>query len=123
MAVAVSSTDQDPAPLVRDGVPVDSFRVRLGIIRALKGWNAKQAGERTGVGAENWRLWEKGRRPQDYEEACRKIADATELDRTWVASGGPLRNRWFHLVAPPDGPVQPELPGLDPPDLHVVRPD
>lgn len=85
-------------------VPLDTFRVRIAVIRAAKGWNYSQAGNTCGVGVENWRKWEKtDRRPQDYEEVCRKIADATGFDRAWIASGGPLRSRCVYGVDnPPD---------------------
>jgi hypothetical protein len=91
-----------------DAIPEDSFRVRIAIIRALRGWNVTQAGEACGIKAENWRLWEKtGRTPQNYEEVCRKIADGSRFSRQWIAAGGPLRSRCLYIV-PSAG--QQELP-------------
>lgn len=94
-----------------DRVPVDSFGIRLAIIRASRGWNMTQAAKACDVKPENWRLWEiKGRHPQDYEKVCRKIAEGSGFDRVWISAGGPLRSRCFSLVAQVDG--QESLPGM-----------
>lgn len=84
------AVDETPLP----GVPYDSFRVRIAIIRADKGWNYTDAERETGIKAENWRLWEKtDRHPQNYEQVCRQIADNAGYNRQWLMAGGPLRSR------------------------------
>lgn len=99
-------------------IPYDSFGVRIAIVRAVKGWNITQAGEACGIKPENWRLWEKtDRTPQQYEDVCRKIADGSGYDRTWIAAGGNLRSRCFTVV-PDRG--QMELSFCDEPSLCVA---
>lgn len=72
-------------------IPVDSFRIRLAIVRTAMGWNYEQAQAATGVGAESWRLWEKGQRHcTDIKEVSRKIAEVTPYDPAWLVMGGPL---------------------------------
>jgi len=73
-------------------VPVDSFRVRLAIVRALMGWNYEEAQEATGVHAESWRLWEKGARNCSTKtDVAAAIAQVTPYSKEWIAFGGPLR--------------------------------
>ena len=73
-------------------VPVDSFRVRLAIVRALMGWNYEEAQEATGINAESWRLWEKGARNCSTKtEVAAVIAQVTPYSKQWIAFGGPLR--------------------------------
>jgi hypothetical protein len=72
-------------------VPDDTFRVRLAIVRTLMGWNYTEAQEATGIGAESWRLWEKGeRRCSDVTAVAAAIAQVTPYSRTWLVMGGPL---------------------------------
>lgn len=74
-----------------DGVPVDSFAVRLAIVRAVMGWNYDQASRATGIGSETWRMWEKGkRRCTDVLGVGSQLAAATGLSREWIVLGGPL---------------------------------
>lgn len=73
-------------------MPVDSFRVRLAIVRALMGWNYEEAQEATGVHAESWRLWEKGARNCSTKtDVAAAIAEVTPYSKEWIAFGGPLR--------------------------------
>lgn len=73
-------------------VPVDSFRVRLAIVRALMGWNYEEAQEATGIHAESWRLWEKGARNCSTKtDVAAAIAQVTPYSKEWIAFGGPLR--------------------------------
>src|SRR5438046_601958 len=77
-------------------VPHDSFRNRIAVIRAEKGWNYEQAELATGVKAENWRLWEKnGRKPRDYEDVCARIAAGSGFSASWIMAGGPLKSMNF----------------------------
>jgi hypothetical protein len=86
----------DAAPRTGE-IPVDRFGVRIAIIRAMRGWNYTEAGQACDIRAENWRLWEKtDRKPQDYEDVCRRIADGSGFDEMWLSVGGPLsRSRCF----------------------------
>lgn len=103
------SVSPDEAEQAHPGIPLDSFRVRIAAIRAERGWNVSQAAMACGLSVENWRKWEKnGRRPQAYEETCRRIADGSGYDRAWIASGGPLRSRCVNAV--PDAFGQMHLP-------------
>lgn len=95
-------------------VPKDTLAVRLAAIRVALGemsggfaWNVKRAASFCGIDPGSWRNWEAGKRPQDYESVCRKIADATGCDLEWLMRGGPLPNpliRWNM-----EGAGQPEL--------------
>jgi transcriptional regulator with XRE-family HTH domain len=71
--------------------PADTFPVRLAIVRAVHGWNYDQAAKATGIGAETWRTWEKGKRHcTDVPGVAAKIAAATGLDPVWIVFGGAL---------------------------------
>lgn len=71
--------------------PADTFPVRLAIVRAVHGWNYDQAAKATGIGAETWRTWEKGKRHcTDVPGVAAKIAAATGLDAVWIVFGGAL---------------------------------
>jgi transcriptional regulator with XRE-family HTH domain len=85
--------------LTEGEIPPDAFRVRIAMVRAMRGWNVKQAAEACGLSPENWRMWEKtGRRPQDYETVCRRIAEGSGFSKSWISSGGPLAtSRCFAL--------------------------
>lgn len=73
-------------------VPIDSFAVRLAIIRAaLGGLNISAAAAQCGLDDENWRRWEKGQLPRDQGAVARKVAAATGFDYVWIMAGGPLR--------------------------------
>lgn len=102
-------------------IPRDTFKARIAIITAELGLNLRQFAELTGQKPENVRRWmRKNARPQNYEDLCKQIADATGYDRQWIASGGPLME-WSVEIAPdlgvvpdPTGPVQMALFEPDP---------
>jgi transcriptional regulator with XRE-family HTH domain len=72
-------------------IPADTFSCRLAILRAdAGGLNVKQAADRCGFSDQSWRNWEAGRRPRDYENTCRRLADIFGVDLAWIALGGPL---------------------------------
>lgn len=74
-----------------DGIPVDTFAIRLAVVRAVMGWNYDQAARATGIGSETWRTWEKGkRRCTDVLGVGSVIAEVTGLSRDWIVLGGPL---------------------------------
>jgi len=69
---------------------IESFGVRLVLVRHQMGWNAKEAALACGIAAQSWREWEQsGRRPRDYEGVCRQIAERTKCDLIWLMTGTP----------------------------------
>src|SRR5688500_6015770 len=71
--------------------PADTFSNRLLLARALAGHlSIREAAEVTGLNREAWRDWERGRRPRDILDVCRRIADSMEIDHDWLLFGGPL---------------------------------
>lgn len=71
---------------------VDSFGARLALLRHHCGWNLKQAAIECGVPAQSWRQWEvAGRRPHDYVDVCKRIAQRTNADMHWLAFGSTPR--------------------------------
>lgn len=71
--------------------PADTFSNRLLLARALAGHlSIREAADLTGLNREAWRDWERGRRPRDILDVCRRVADAMEVDHDWLLFGGPL---------------------------------
>lgn len=71
--------------------PADTFANRLLLTRALAGHlSIREAAQVTGLNREAWRDWERGRKPRDILDACRRIADALDVDHDWLLFGGPL---------------------------------
>lgn len=71
--------------------PADTFANRLLLARVLAGHlSIREASEAAGLNREAWRDWEHGRRPRDILDACRRIADALDVDHDWLLFGGPL---------------------------------
>lgn len=71
--------------------PADTFANRLLLARALAGHiSIREAAEVSGLNREAWRDWERGRRPRDILDACRRIADALDIEHDWLLFGGPL---------------------------------
>jgi len=69
---------------------VDTFAVRLVLVRHQMGWNAKEAALACGIKPQSWREWELlGRRPRDYEGVCKQIAARTRCDLIWLMVGDP----------------------------------
>ena len=102
-------------------VPADTFAARLALIRQhLGGWNVKKAAELCGIDDGSWRNWEAGRgKPRDYENVCRKIADATGCDRKWLQAGGMLIMTCLIPVPNPQN-QQLELSFLPPAELAAA---
>lgn len=110
--------------------PPDTFAVRLAIVRAAcGGWNIKRAAEECGVDPESWRMWEKGRKPQNREAICRAIEARTGYAYDWLMAGGALAPTFGYklnaageplilaIVSDTPEPVQRELFG---PELCAV---
>lgn len=71
--------------------PRDSFALRLAIVRAHMGWgNRAEMAEALGFSDQGIKNWEQGRVPRNMPEVCRRIAEVTGLDYTWLMVGGPL---------------------------------
>lgn len=102
------STDIDWVPTAED------FATRLALVRHKMQWNAKEAALACGVSAQSWREWElQGRRPRDYENVCKQIAERTGVDFVWLMTGMDRR--------PPGGglPVNPASPTAKPVDWQA----
>lgn len=114
-------------PLHRTGrIPQDTFGTRLAIIRQAMGWSASKAAFNCGdLGEQNWRNWEDGKRPRDYEAVCHRIAAATGFDLDWIMRGGPLEPQNWKEMSRPDLRVLPGSGSSDPsgrrPKLTVVN--
>ncbi len=83
-------------PEAEPWVPRDTFGARLALIRQwLGGWNVKKTAELCEIDDQSWRNWESkpDATPRDYEGVCRKIAEHTGCDLTWLKAGGPTRSR------------------------------
>lgn len=86
-------------------VPADTFGARLALIRQSMGWaTAAEAAFACGdLGDQNWRNWEAGRRPREFERVCRKIVQhADDCDLDWLMRGGPLEVQKFAMLMRPD---------------------
>jgi transcriptional regulator with XRE-family HTH domain len=71
--------------------PADTFANRLLLTRSLAGHlSIREATDLTGLNREAWRDWERGRRPRDILDVCRRIADALDIDHDWLLFGGAL---------------------------------
>lgn len=82
---------QDARPQAPPRRPADTFSNRLLLTRALAGHlSIREAADQTGLNREAWRDWERGRRPRDILDVCRRIADALDVDHEWLLFGGPL---------------------------------
>lgn len=102
---------------VVDGVPVDDLGVRFAIVRAIKGWNVKEAAEQCGLAPSTWRNREAGRPGQTLVDDCRRVSERADVSFEWLMVGGPLaRSRW----TPCDEPLF-EAPVLVPPPAGQGR--
>lgn len=110
----------------RGRIPADTLSNRLTLARKLDGLSVKEAVEvvyqRTGVrlSESSWSNWEAGRRPRGETDIIGFIAQALDVDFTWLLLGGPLTG--------PRGPRVAKRPGVDsltssrrPPRLGVNR--
>ena len=68
-------------------LPRGTFVERLYLVRAHMGWNRKEAALACGFPISNWRSWETGNSPRDYEVVCQRIARATGCDLVWLMTG------------------------------------
>lgn len=74
------------------GIPADTFANRLMLARAQAGHiSIREAAELCGVGRGAWTNWEKGARPESYEDLTDLIAERLGCDRDWLRHGGSLR--------------------------------
>jgi transcriptional regulator with XRE-family HTH domain len=80
-----------PAETPQGGIPSDTFAARLLLARHHAGrLSQREAAEKCGLNYASWSNWEEGRRPRDLLEVVQQIAEALDIDRTWLLFGGPL---------------------------------
>jgi transcriptional regulator with XRE-family HTH domain len=81
-------------------IPIDTFAMRLMMVRAHRGLTVKEAAEKTGLGYGAWSNWERGSRPRDILDAVEAISSGLGIDPVWLLNGGALpqpgarRIRW-----------------------------
>lgn len=72
-------------------IPADTFANRLMLARAQAGHlSIREAAERCGLGRGAWQNWEKGARPDGYDELVSLVAERLGVDREWLRNGGSL---------------------------------
>lgn len=96
----IPMTNQEPA-IPRQGVPFDTFGLRLRIARAHVGdMSIEAAAAACGVKPATWSTWERGvHKPPHLEAIVKAIASGLDVDEDWLLNGGPL--------APDPGPGTP----------------
>lgn len=102
------STDIGAAQTTRQtGIPADTFGNRLMLARAQAGHiSIREAADLCGVGRGAWTNWEKGARPEGYEDLTALIAERLGCDTEWLRHGGALRQvddrkpRWRRSHSP-----------------------
>lgn len=114
--------DDTPAAAEGPWIPVDTFGARLALVRQHLGLNVLEAAKRCELNDDSWRNWEAGKGVRNMDKVARKIADALNVDYTWLMAGGPIRSRCFaplSLVPAPAGQMElafddrrPELVGV-----------
>jgi hypothetical protein len=88
-------------------IPQDSFGARLALIRQHLHVNVNRAALMCGLDGENWRNWESGKNPRDFELVCHKIAEATGCSIGWLMMGGAIGVKNLKEFTPPDLEVLP----------------
>jgi transcriptional regulator with XRE-family HTH domain len=72
-------------------IPGDTFSARLVLVRHFAGrLSIEQAARRCGLNAGNWAHWEDGRRPRDQVQVAQAIAEALDINLSWLIFGGAL---------------------------------
>jgi transcriptional regulator with XRE-family HTH domain len=80
-----------PAETPQGDIPSDTFAARLLLARHHAGrLSQREAAEKCGLNYASWSNWEEGRRPRDLLDVVQQIAEALDIDRTWLLFGGPL---------------------------------
>lgn len=75
------------APNRAGWIPADSFPNRLHLVRREARVSVEELGEMTGISHSTISSWERGTRPGDIEDACRKIADKLGCSYEWLLYG------------------------------------
>jgi transcriptional regulator with XRE-family HTH domain len=70
--------------------PIDSFAIRLLLVRRALGLTQEEAAEKCGLDNGSWSNWENGKNPRNMAEAVHKIVRALGVDRDWLIWGGDL---------------------------------
>jgi transcriptional regulator with XRE-family HTH domain len=70
-------------------IPTDAtFGARLALVRQKLGWNVKEAAQKCGLPAENWRRWERdGIEPKRLVTISMTIAPVVGCDFLWLVHG------------------------------------
>jgi transcriptional regulator with XRE-family HTH domain len=78
-------------------VPVDTFAVRLRLIRFELGASVDEICSACQVKPATWSKWERGAEPRRMGAVVMQIAEATGADRDWLMWGGPLApsTKWY----------------------------
>lgn len=84
---ADATTTRDHTPWV----PTDqSLPMRLAMVRAILGWNMREAALACRVTPTSWRDWEQhGRLPRDLVGTMRRVSERTGVDLVWLLTGTP----------------------------------
>jgi len=95
-------------------LPQDTFAARLVLIRHEMRLTVDEISVRCEVPSATWSTWERGTKPRDLADVCRKIAVGTGYDPNWLIWGGlPLRAECasFEVIdGGADDMMQPPLP-------------
>jgi transcriptional regulator with XRE-family HTH domain len=75
-----------------DRIPVDDLGTRLLLARRMHGLTVKEAAAQCGLNYGSWSTWERGARPRprDLPGILDAISAGLNVDREWLANGGPL---------------------------------
>ncbi len=77
----------------RTGIPADTFANRLILARAQAGHiSIREAAEKCGLGRGAWTNWEKGAKPEGFEDLTALIAEKLHCQLGWLRNGGALRS-------------------------------
>lgn len=82
-----ASTDNGPEL----EIPIDTFAMRLMMVRAHRGLTVKEAAEKTGLGYGAWSNWERGSKPRDILDVVEAISNGLGIDPVWLLNGGALQ--------------------------------
>lgn len=84
--------------LEKSWIPTDDeFNIRLAMVRTMMDWNETEASLKCGFSPNNWANWERGATPRGYPDVCKKIAERTGVDVTWLMMGTKLQQRDYQV--------------------------
>ena len=65
----------------------DTFGDRIRLLRYDLGLTVEEVSTLCSLPAHSWWNWENGRKPRDLVDVVNKIADGTNVNRTWLMFG------------------------------------